>query len=165
MSSLESHLHELIVRTVHVANLGTAWIDAFRPLFHIEHVQDGEADWIEIRFDYLGATSRYEYRPEEDSIAEIVADAAQSFGHSLQWEVAKFGALEFPAPPHESVVDSKPPRDVTQLIGSLTQVGNTRLRLHASRSLPMKVACVAVVLTLVLVLFKALGLLERLYGR
>lgn len=164
--SLESHLQELIVRTVRAANLGTEWIDVFRPLFHIEHLRDGEADWIEIRFDYLGATSRYEYRPEEDSIAEIVADAADSFGHSLQWEVAKFGALEVPAPPQESVVDSKPSQAVTQPIGSLTQASNARLRLRARWSLAMKAACIAVVLTIVLVLFNAVGLLEgRLYGR
>lgn len=134
MSTLESHLSELVARTVQAAGLGTEWIDVFRPLFHIEHVRDREADWIEIRFDYLGATSRYECQPEEDCVAKVVADAAQSFGHALRWEQETSGALEFPVPLRDLVADGEPSRDASQIVGPCKQVGTTSIPLRPAKT-------------------------------
>lgn len=98
MSSLDALIPHLAARTAEEAGLDDEWVEAFRPLFHVERVcRDGD-EFIEIAFDYLGARSYYEWSDDHEELMRVVADAARSFGYTLKVEREKFGGLDPPRP-------------------------------------------------------------------
>lgn len=142
MSSLESLLPDLAARTVQAAGLDQAWIDRFLPHFRIQHVRLDEEDWIVIRFDYLGASSCYQYSDDQGAMERVIAEAAESFGHTLRFEREKFGELPRPRSDDTSSAEWNAEQELRQTLRSMEATADRPLRLRA-RPTPMRVIAVA----------------------
>lgn len=143
MQNLESLLPSLVDSTVEAAGLTDEWKDVFRPLFVIERLsRDGE-DEIAITFKYLGATSYFPFTSDRRALADAIAEAAASFGHSLRWERDTYGSLRVPVS-GDTTADGSPKDGRVE--AAFTERGEGRIRLRPRWSPARKLGVGVIVL-------------------